>query len=159
MLIVAALGMLAALTFLFGLAGGERGGGMTTVTDASGRAMVVLEQGQGGHYVAEGTVNGQAVNFLVDTGATDVAISEREARRLGLDFGPKVTVMTAAGPAQAWVTRLDRVEVGGLVVRDVRASIAPGLGDQALLGMSFLRHFSLRQEAGRLIIAPPGGAP
>ena len=66
--------------------------------------------------------------------------------------------MTAAGPAPAWMTRLDRVQVGDLTVDNVRASITPGLGDRALLGMSFLRHFSLRQEGGSLVIAPPGAA-
>lgn len=158
MIWLAALGVLAGLTWIFSLGAGPDRGGMSRGVDASGRATVTLEQGQGGHYFAEGLINGQPVAFLVDTGATDVAISEREARRLGLEFGPRITVMTAAGPAPAWMTRLDRVQVGGLSVDNVRASITPGLGDQALLGMSFLRHFSLRQEDGRLVIAPPGAS-
>lgn len=157
MIWLAFIGLLVGLSWLFSLGGGETGG-MTRGVDASGRALVVIEQGQGGHYYAEGLINGQPVAFLVDTGATDVAVSEREARRLGLEFGPKITVMTAAGPAPAWMTRIDRVQVGDLAVDNVRASITPGLGDRALLGMSFLRHFSLRQEAGSLVIAPPGTA-
>lgn len=155
MLWLAAIGMLAGLTFLF--SGLDRpGGAMSAGVDDSGRATVVLEQGRGGHYQAEGAINGEAVAFLVDTGATDVAISERTARSLGLDFGPRITVMTAAGPAPAWVTRLDRVTVGTLERRNVRATITPGLGEQALLGMSFLKHFSIRQEGGNLIIASTG---
>lgn len=156
MIWLAALGALAALTVFFGMFEPGPTGGMRSGVDASGRAQVVLEQGRGGHYVAEGRINGQSVAFLVDTGATDVAVSEREARRLGLDFGPRVTVMTAAGPAPAWVTRLDAVEIGGLRAENVRASITPGLGDQALLGMSFLKQFSLSQEGGTLVIATPG---
>jgi len=156
MLWLAAVVMLGGLTALFALVGGEERGRMASGVDEAGRALVVLESGQGGHYFAEGAINGQAVNFLVDTGATDVALSERAARRMGLDFGPRVTVMTAAGPAPAWITRLDEVQVGALRVNDVRASITPGLGEEALLGMSFLKHFSIRQEGGRLIIAPAG---
>ncbi len=156
MIWLAALVALAGLTLFFGMFETGPGGGMRAGVDASGRTQVVLEQGRGGHYVAEGRINGQSVVFLVDTGATDVAVSEREARRLGLDFGPRVTVMTAAGPAPAWVTRLDAVEIGGLRAENVRASITPGLGDQALLGMSFLKQFSLRQEDGTLVIGPSG---
>ena len=129
---------------------------MSAGVDGSGRATVVIEQGRGGHYHADGAINGQAIHFLVDTGATDVAISDDAARALGLEFGPRITVMTAAGPAPAWVTRLDRVTIGNLERRNVRATITPGLGEQALLGMSFLKHFSLRQEGGSLIIASTG---
>ena len=157
MLWLAAIALLVGLTGFFGLFSDDRGG-MRTGTDPSGRALVVIEQGQGGHYIAEGAINGRPIMFLVDTGATDVAVSERMARALGLDFGPRVTVMTAAGPAPAWVTRLESVEVGGLRVNNVRASITPGLGDETLLGMAFLKHFSLRQEAGSLVIAPAGGS-
>lgn len=156
MIFLAALAALAGLTVFFGMLTPAPGGGMRTGVDAGGRAQVVLEQGSGGHYVAEGRINGQAVVFLVDTGATDVAVSEQEARRLGLDFGPRITVMTAAGPAPAWVTRLEAVEIGGLRAENVRASITPGLGNQALLGMSFLKQFSLRQEDGTLVIATAG---
>ncbi len=157
MLWLAALLLLGGLTLFFGLLD-RPGGAMSIGTDAQGRAQVVLGQGQGGHYFADGAINGQPVRFLVDTGATDVALSERAARRMGLDFGPQVTVMTAAGPAPAWVTRLDRVQIGGLAVDNVRASITPGLGEEALLGMSFLKHFELRQAGGNLIIAGPGGS-
>ena len=156
MIFLAALGALAGLTVLFGMFTPKPGGAMRSGVDASGRAQVVLEQGRGGHYVAEGRINGQTVVFLVDTGATDVAVSEDVARRLGLDFGPRVTVMTAAGPAPAWITRLDAVEIGGLRADNVRASITPGLGEQALLGMSFLKRFALRQEDGTLVIATAG---
>jgi aspartyl protease family protein len=117
-----------------------------------GNAMIVLEQDRSGHYRAQGEINGQAVSFLVDTGATDVAVSEQTARALGLDFGPRTMVMTAAGPAAAWKTRIDRVRVGSLERHNVRATITPGLGSQALLGMSFLRHFSIRQQGDRLVI-------
>jgi aspartyl protease family protein len=65
--------------------------------------------------------------------------------------------MTAAGPAGGWMTRLDKVQVGALVLRDVRATIASGLGDESLLGMSFLQHFGIVQDGDTLVIASRGG--
>ena len=151
---VAALAIMGGLTALYQSAiGPER---MQLAEDADGRAMVVLERRRSGHYLADGAINGQPVRFLVDTGATDVAVSDRFARSIGLEFGPQRTVMTAAGPVRGWLTRLDSVQVGALALRDVRATIAPGLGDQVLLGMSFLKHFSIVQEGDNLVIASPG---
>ena len=124
--------------------------------EADGRASVVLERRRSGHYLATGAINGQPVRFLVDTGATDVAVSDTLARSIGLEFGPRTTIMTAAGPVRGWLTRLDSVQLGALSLSDVRATIAPGLGNQALLGMSFLKHFSIVQEGETLVIASPG---
>jgi aspartyl protease family protein len=150
MLWVAALGLLGGLYLLFSMLENETS--TISSVDSNGSAMVVLEQDRNGHYEAEGQINGQAVTFLVDTGATDVALPESKARALGLEFGPRVNVMTAAGPAKAWVTRLDEVTVGGLRRRNVRASITDGEFNGILLGMSFLKHYNLQQQNGRLII-------
>jgi len=150
MLWIAALGLLGGLYLLFSTL--ENGAETVSSVDSSGAAMVVLQQDRNGHYEAEGTINGQAVTFLVDTGATDVALPESTARALGLDFGPRVRVMTAAGPANAWVTRLDEVSVGGIRRRNVRASITTGEFNGILLGMSFLKHYSLQQQDGKLVI-------
>ena len=148
---LAVIGLMIGLTAFY-QAVMQRDAGMVQSVRENGRSMVVLQQDRSGHYQAEGSINGKAVVFLVDTGATDVAVSERMARELGLDFGPRVTVMTAAGPSPAWKTRLDSVGFGSLELRNVRATITPGLGGQALLGMSFLRYFSIRQEGDRLVI-------
>lgn len=129
----------------------DQGGLLRTETTPSGTA-IELERDRGGHYRVPGEINGHAVTLLVDTGATDVAISERMARSMGLDFGPRTTVMTAAGPAPAWKTRLDWVSAGGLRRENVRATITPGLGNEVLLGMSFLKHFEMRQQGERLLI-------
>lgn len=158
MLWLAAIVLLGGMTLMFSLLDGQRRGGIVRQGAEDGRALVVVQRDRSGHYLAEGTINGQAVRFLLDTGATDVAISERLARSLGLDFGPRVTVMTAAGPAPAWVTRLPEVSLGGLSRANVRAMITPGLGEEALLGMSFLKHYSLRQEGETLEIAATPGA-
>ena len=152
MLWLAAFGLLGGLYLLFSLLEKDMGGGTVSSVDSNGAAMVVLEQDRNGHYQAEGQINGQAVTFLVDTGATDVALPESTARALGLDFGPRVQVMTAAGPANAWLTRLDEVVVGGIRRRNVRATISSGEFNEILLGMSFLKHYSLQQQDGRLVI-------
>lgn len=128
------------------------GGGIVQSIGEGGRATVVLQRDRSGHFLAQGEINGRGVLFLVDTGATDVAISEKSARSMGLEFGPRVSVMTAAGPAPAWRTRLGRVSVGSLALDNVRATITPGLGNEVLLGMSFLQYFNLRQEGDRLLI-------
>lgn len=148
---LAALGLLAALTALFQAAQRSSGGIVRSVNE-SGRSMVVLERDRSGHYLAEGEINGQAVMFLVDTGATDVALPEKAARGLGLEFGPQVMVMTAAGPVTAWRTRLDRVTVGSITLRNVRATITRAPMQEVLLGMSFLKYFTIRQQGEQLII-------
>jgi aspartyl protease family protein len=148
---LAALGLLAGLTTIFSVAQRSSGGTVVSI-DESGRAMVILQRDRSGHYLAEGEINGLPVTFLVDTGATDVALPEATARQLGLAFGPQVVVMTAAGPVSAWRTRLDRVTIGSLALNNVRAMITRGPMNEVLLGMSFLRHFSLRQQGEELII-------
>jgi len=150
MLWIAALGLLGALYLLFSML--ESGNSTVSSVGANGAAMVVLEQDRNGHYEAQGQINGQPVTFLVDTGATDVALPESMARALGLEFGPRVQVMTAAGPAGAWVTRLDEVTVGGIRREHVRATITGGEFNGILLGMSFLKHYNLQQQDGRLVI-------
>jgi aspartyl protease family protein len=147
----AIVALLLGLTALY-QAVGQKNVGMRLQQSPDGRVMVILQRQRNGHFNADGEINGLPVNFLVDTGATDVAISESFARSAGLDFGPQITIMTAAGPVQGWVSRLDSVLVGALRLRNVRATITSGLGDEALLGMSFLRHFSIVQEGDTLVI-------
>ncbi len=152
----------AAIAILLGLTGLytavlDGGSGMSLERDDRGRTVVTLQRQRNGHFEAAGEINGHAVHFLVDTGATDVAVSERFARAAGLEFGPSIGIMTAAGPSRGWITRLDSVRVGVFELRDVRATISPGLGEQALLGMSVLKHFSIVQEGDTLVIAAPGG--
>lgn len=128
------------------------------VTGAEGPRRVALEPGPGGHYLAPGTINGHAVTFLVDTGASHVAVPAGLAADLGLERGPEMRVVTAAGPVRAYHTRIDRIAVGGLALRDVAGSINPAMGgDRVLLGMSFLRHLEFRQRGERLILEPPPG--
>jgi len=126
---------------------------------------LVLRRNRSGHYLANGQVNGYPVVFLLDTGATDVAVPEALARTAGLEFGGQVVVQTANGPLRAWRTRLASVSLGGIVLNDVRAAILPALpGGQVLLGMSFLKQLELRQTGDTLSLrqtlpASGGGEP
>lgn len=115
---------------------------------------VVLKRNAQGHYVASGFINGYPVTFLVDTGATQVAISEKLAERLGLEKQGGTFSQTANGVVAVWQTRLDRVTLGVIEQRDVRATILPDLRpwNQVLLGMSFLKRLELVQRDGTLLL-------
>lgn len=121
------------------------------ITDTA--AEVSLIRNRYGHYVASGTINGQEVIFLIDTGATDVAIPNTLAHRLGLSRGPRGQYNTANGLIEAFQTTLESVVLGRIEVREVRASIVPNMSnDHVLLGMSFLRHLDFSQEDNKLTI-------
>lgn len=114
---------------------------------------VVLEAGSDGHYRAPGTINGHDVRFLVDTGASLVAIPEARARGMNIRRGPRIEVETAAGRARAYLTRLESVVIGGIAQHDVRAAIVPRMGDtDVLLGMSFLRNMDISQRDNKLVL-------
>lgn len=119
----------------------------------TGNGEVVLERNRQGHYVADGEINGTKVTFMLDTGATSVALSSRLARELGLKRGIAVQVNTANGVAPAYETRLDSVRLGAIVVHDVSANFSDGmLDDTVLLGMSFLKHLEFTQRENQLIL-------
>ncbi|MCY1269840.1 hypothetical protein D3C76_500140 [compost metagenome] len=115
-----------------------------------------IARGVGGHYWVAGSINGQSVQFLVDTGATAVAMNEAQAQRLGLDFrvnGQPMLVNTASGSARAWRMKLDRVKVGSLEVLGVEAiMIEGGSPADVLLGMSYLNRVGWREDQGMLIL-------
>lgn len=118
-----------------------------------GEARVVeLQRDPSGHYRAEAYINGTKVGVLVDTGATGVAISQALADKLGLKSHVAVRTATANGETVAYMVRLDEVRLGGIVARDVSATIAPGLNGDALLGMSFLGRMDIRLYKGKMTI-------
>ena len=114
----------------------------------SGAQSVTLSAGAGGHYLAEGQINGGAIRFLVDTGATAIAIPASDAERLRIDYrkGRRGTTQTAGGPATAYVVRLDSVRVGAIEVRNVDAIVIEHGLTVALLGNTFLSRMDMRLE-------------
>jgi aspartyl protease family protein len=124
-------------------------------TDVSGRTEVVLKRNRYGHYVTSGKINGKMVRFMLDTGASDVAIPVNIADRLGLIRGPIKQYSTANGLVTANSTRLDSVSIGPIQVDNVSASINPGLrGEEVLLGMSVLKRVEFSQRDDTLILKP-----
>ena len=118
-----------------------------------GMREVVLKRNKFGHYVTSGKINGQPVTFMLDTGASGVAIPGQIARRLGLERGRAFPTQTANGMATSYAATLDRVSVGGIELRDVWAGITPTLQtDQVLLGMTFLKHIEFTQRGDTLIL-------
>ena len=120
---------------------------------SSGVTEVRLQRNRLGHYVTSGTINNRPVTFLLDTGATGVAIPARIAKTLDLKRGRPIATRTANGTATSYLTRLNSVSVGGVSVGNVSATIAPGLrGNEILLGMSFLQHIEFTQRGDTLIL-------
>lgn len=121
-----------------------------------GSPTLTLSADRRGHFSVETLINGQPVTFLVDTGATSIALPAATAQRLGLNRGRAVEVSTAAGPAIAWTTRLNSLQVGPFQEENVTAVISPDMeGDVGLLGMNFLRHLDLLQRDGQLLLRRP----
>jgi aspartyl protease family protein len=117
-------------------------------------SQIVLTAGSGGHFVTAGSINGKSVRFVVDTGATLVAISEAEADRIGLSYknGERGLVGTANGQVIVHRTSLNVVRVGDVQVYNVEAVVMPAQMDVILLGNSFLTHFSMRRENDKMTL-------
>lgn len=119
----------------------------------AGKVEVVLEANRAGHYVASGTINRQPVVFLLDTGATQVAIPLAIAEQLNLQLQREVRVQTANGVARAYQTQLDSLTIGAIELRNVDATVVPGMGmSQILLGMSALKQVEFSQRNQTLTI-------
>lgn len=119
---------------------------------------LVIPRSPDGHFYVDGEVNHTPVRFLVDTGASSVAISDETARAAGLPDGLPITVSTANGPRNARLLHRVPVKAGSLAHNDVSVTtglrISPGNSRDALLGQSFLRHFEVRMESGRMLLRP-----
>ena len=117
-------------------------------------SQIVLTAGTGGHFVTSGSINGRSVQFVVDTGATYVALSQAEADRIGLAYknGKRGMVNTANGPAPAYLTSINVVRVGDVQVYNVEAVVTPATMDIVLLGNSFLTRFQMKRENDRMTL-------
>lgn len=131
-----------------------RGQTYSSSASAADRQSVTLAAGPGGHFIAEGAVNGGPVRFIVDTGATVIALPASDAVRLGLDYrkGQVGTTQTAAGPTPAYRIRFDTVRVGGIELNNVEGIVIEKGLNVALLGMSFLNRVEMRHEGDRMIL-------
>ena len=133
------------------LGGGAQVAGSAIVGNGS---RIVLPAGPGGHFTGIATINGHTVHFVVDTGATTVAIGNDEAARIGLDFGSSTAgrAMTANGAVNTRSLTLTAVKVGDVVVSDVPAMVVPQSMPYVLLGNSFLSRFQMRNDNDTLVL-------
>ena len=115
---------------------------------------IVLKVGSGGHFMTAGQINGKAVQFMVDTGATAVAMGVQDAERAGINYksGQPVMVSTANGNAQGYRVKLASVRVGDVEVFDVDAVVTPQAMPFMLLGNSFLTRFAMTRESDQMTL-------
>jgi aspartyl protease family protein len=119
-----------------------------TPVASSAAQEIVLPVGLGGHFTSAGSINGRTVQFMVDTGATLVALSQGEAERIGLDWrsAPRAMTQTANGAVPVHRVSLSAVRVGEVEVANVDAIVMPAQMPYVLLGNSFLSRFQMRRD-------------
>jgi aspartyl protease family protein len=113
---------------------------------------VPLKRNRQGHYMLIGQINGEDVEFLLDTGATDVVVPESTARRLGLPYGIRGRAMTANGPVTIYQTRINELHLGKIRLTNIDASINLNMEGAILLGMSALGQIEFSQQADTLTL-------
>ena len=148
------LGMIALTMFFGGVEEEQRNPNSSPDSIAfSNTVEVPLTRNRMGHYVVTGLINDTAVEFLLDTGATDVVIPEDIARRLRLPVGRPGRAMTANGAVTIYRTRIPRLSIGAIQLYDVEASINPSMHSGAiLLGMSALGKIEFLQQGNTLTL-------
>ena len=121
---------------------------MGGANSAGSGTQVVMTAGFGGHFTPSGSINGRATRFMIDTGASSVAMSLAEARRLGLnlDNARRGMASTANGVVMTQAITLNSVRIGDVEVFNVAASVVPSDMPHVLLGNSFLTRFQMRRE-------------
>lgn len=122
---------------------------------AVGTGQVTLIADSRGHFISMGAINGMSVRFMVDTGASSVALSVQEAKRLGINYlsGAPGRVSTANGSATAYKVKLDNVRMGDITLTNVEGMVVDGAGlNVALLGMSFLNRTAMKRDGDTLTL-------
>lgn len=119
-----------------------------------GSDRVALSADARGHFITPGSINNRPTQFLVDTGASVVAIGQAEADRLGLNYrtGQPVTLRTANGTAPGWALKLATVRIGDVTAYEVDAVVTPSAMPAVLLGNSFLNRFSMRRDGDTMLL-------
>lgn len=129
-------------------------GAISGASDSVGGNRVVLTAGDGGHFFTQGQINGRAVQFMVDTGATGVGLSSADADRIGLNYksGQAMRISTANGVIRGWRIKLASVRIGDVVVHEVDAGVSEGQMPYVLLGNSFLTRFQMTRTNDQMVL-------
>jgi aspartyl protease family protein len=119
--------------------------------DAAGseNAVLVIGQGPGGHYYIDGAVNDNYLNFVIDTGATTVALPLSMAANAGMQCKKMTRMSTGNGITQGCTVTIEKLKIGNFTLRYVDAVVMPNLG-QPLLGMNVLKQFRVEQDNGQM---------
>ncbi|KKO45023.1 aspartic protease [Arsukibacterium ikkense] len=126
---------------------------LQSIQGSGGEISTVLIRNRAGHYIGTALVNGQPVDFMLDTGATTVAVAASTADKLGLPRGRAIQVATANGITTAYLSQINSLQLGDIVLQQVSASIVPNLGGtEILLGMSALKQLEFRQQGNQLTL-------
>ncbi len=133
------------------------GGAPVSIGGSGGTArgtQIVLSAVSGGHFVTEGSINGRSTRFLVDTGATSVAMGMEEARRMGIKFeeGERIYGSTANGVVAGFKVNLTTVRIQDVEVHNVEAAVLPQAMPAILLGNSFLTRFQMKRDNDTLTL-------
>ncbi len=121
----------------------------------SKKSVVRLRRETSGHYFTSVRINGGSMRMLVDTGATHIALSSRDAKRLGINYasGQKGRSSTAGGMVTSYTLRLNEVQVGAIKRYNVITSVIEGsFPETPLLGMSFLNQVKMHEDQGMLVL-------
>lgn len=122
-------------------------------TDANSKRALILKQQGNGHYFVPGAINGKALTFVVDTGASVVSLPRTLAYEASMSCKDHVLMQTANGTAIACTGIVARLKIGHFLMKDVPAMIVPNLG-QPLLGMNVLQQFRIEQDNGEMRLTP-----
>ncbi|MDB5814037.1 MAG: hypothetical protein JWN23_1154 [Rhodocyclales bacterium] len=127
--------------------GGDNGG------DGAVQSVTLVADPRG-HFVVTGSVNGAPITFLVDTGASSVALTTQQAKTAGINYmaGEHGYANTANGTVQTWRVMLDKVTINGLTLQNVEGTILPAESGVALLGMTFLNRLNMSREGNTMIL-------
>jgi aspartyl protease family protein len=115
----------------------------------AGTQSVVLNASGGGHFVTAGQINGQSVQFMVDTGASFITLGGTDARRLNINYagGQRIAMSTANGVVAAYRVKLDEVRIGTVLLNNVDGVVHPDAAmPVVLLGMSFLNRMEMKRD-------------
>lgn len=126
---------------------------LVSETTADGLRVVTLAGNRQGHFVGTVQLNGFPIQFLLDTGASTIAVDEQTAEKIGMKKGLPYQVSTANGMTRAYSSHIQQLQLGSIELRDVPAAIVPNLGtDEILLGMSALKQLEFTQRNNQLVL-------
>ncbi|WP_249548705.1 TIGR02281 family clan AA aspartic protease [Anaplasma phagocytophilum] len=152
------LGLTIGVAFVFDLKNKmhqHRGATAVSVASQAYGVGASVRKSSDGHFYVFASINGENIKFLVDTGATDVVLSHKDAHRIGAHMRPSKTSKTyhtANGAIQAQYFLIPEMKVGALIARNVGASISTSQLETSLLGMSFLKNFRFVMKKDELVL-------